>query len=122
MLALASKTYIAFKDDQDPAEVAPDVDADYADEEAGRQRFKDVKIACKGVQQRNNATQLTIRNFRGVLYNSQPIVGTNRGFACRPDGVVTYQTKRSIQGIYLKRRVARNMRDTSALHDLDVDK
>ena len=131
-IALCSKTYIVYQDDggESTSEVdgqgddSPEDNADCADEaaeEAARARLKQCKIAAKGIQQRLNASQLTIQNFKNALHDSKPIIGTNRGFVCKADGVYTYETKRSVQGIYLKRRVAENMCDTSVLHDLAVD-
>ena len=137
MIALCSKSYIAWREEE-PLEregpVAADTlgsprgpddpvdDEENAAEEAARARLRRRKVACKGVQRGNNARQLTPHNFRRCLLDGVPLVGTNRGFEYRSDAVYTYQARRRVHGIYLKRRVEPNLRDTRSLPDLAVDR
>ena len=121
MVALSSKCYIAYNNDDVAGESDSGDNTDDELEQAARDRLNDVKLACKGIQKRNNARKLTVRNFKKCLNNQGPIKGVNRGFVIKNNSIFTYQTQRLINPIYIKRRVEPNLRDTKPLHDLSVD-
>lgn len=81
MIALNSKTYCCWRDD-DP----------------------NVKVSSKGISKRTN--KLTKEQFKRVLYSKIKHTGVNRGFVCKQNRMFTYkQLKCALTFFYAKRRV-----------------
>ena len=91
IVALCSKTYICFKEDEN-------------------------KISCKGIQKKRNHDVLTKENYLAVLRNQQAGYGINKGFVADNGRVYSYAQKRYGLGYqYCKRLVHDDGVSTSPL-------
>ena len=110
MVALNSKTYLCWKDDEDLVE---DYGPAVPGVEDGREKER-VKYSSKGVSKKTNS--LTKEQYMSVLHTGASVAGVNTGFIKKNGKTFTYsQTKSALTYFYGKRKVAENGVDTDPI-------
>ena len=110
MVALNSKTYLCWKDDEDLCVDYGPITEGVVD---GREKDR-VKYSSKGVSKKTNS--LTKEQYLSVLRTGRTVSGVNTGFMKKNGKTFTYsQTKSALTYFYGKRRVASNGIDTDPI-------